>query len=90
MKTMKTLMLAAVAALSIGTGAAMAQEGDAQNLFNGSPRIFNEFAHGTYFSTGTGSQFAGAAQVRTSRSVTMFGQSRVLSPAPDGSDGGGH
>ena len=84
MKTTKTLVLVTIAALSIGTGAAIAQEGDAQNLFNGSPRVFNEFAHGTYFANSTVPQVGG----QTSRSVTMFGQSRALNPAPSGGDGG--
>jgi hypothetical protein len=79
----KSLILSAVMALSLGTGAAMAQEGDAQALFNGSPRVFNQFAHGA-FATGQGWLPGGAAQ--GSYSV----QSHQFTPAPDGSDGGGH
>jgi hypothetical protein len=93
MKTTKTLMLAAIAALSIGTGAAMAQEGDAQNLFNGSPRVFNEFAQGKFASgpSSFAANFAAAQPgAQNSRSVTMFGQSGSLIPAPNGSDGGAH
>jgi len=94
MKTMKTLMLATVAALSIGTGAAMAQKGDAQNLYNGSPRVFNDIASGTYFTTGPGAYAANSATPRlgaqTSRTAPMFGQLHVLPWAPDRSAGGGH
>jgi hypothetical protein len=79
----KSLILAAVMALPLGTGVAMAQEGNAQNLFNGSPSLFNQFAHGD-FATRPGSQFS--APGRGTYSV----QSHRLSPAPDGSDGGGN
>jgi hypothetical protein len=81
MRTTHTLIIAAAAALSI-TGAAMAQEADYQNLWNGglAPKA---------------SQLANAANVAPSgRSslVTMFGsQSRShldLQPVYDGADGG--
>jgi hypothetical protein len=77
----KSLILATVMALTLGTGAAMAQ--DAQNLFNGSPGLFNEFTHGD-FATRQGSLVGGAGQ------GTYSVQSHQVSPAPDGSDGGGH
>jgi hypothetical protein len=70
-------------ALTLGTGAAMAQEGNAQNLFNGSPSLFNEFTQGD-FATRPGSLVGGAGQ--GSYSV----RSHQLTPAPDGSDGGGN
>ena len=79
----KSLILGAVMALALGTGAAMAQEGNAQNLFNGSPSLFNEFARGAY-ATAPGAQLGGQAR------GTYAVQSHQLSPAPDGSDGGGH
>ena len=79
----KSLILGALMALSLGAGTAMAQEGNAQNLFNGSPALFNELAHGD-FATRPGSQVGGAAQ------GTYSVQTHSLSPAPDGSDGGGH
>ena len=79
----KSLILAAAMALTLGAGAAMAQEGDAQNLFNGSPQVFNQFSHGA-LSTSTGWQVGG-----TGRGVYSV-QTQKLVPAPDGSDGGGH
>jgi len=79
----KSLILATVMALSLGTGVAMAQEGDAQNLYNGSPRVFNEYTHGD-FATRLGTQFGGVGR------GTYSVQSRQLTPAPDGSDGGGN
>jgi hypothetical protein len=79
----KSLILSAVMALSLGAGAAMGQEGDAQALFNGSPRVFNQFSHGDY-ATSTGWQVGGKGQ------GTYSVQTQTLSPAPDGSDGGGH
>ena len=90
MKTVTTLMIATIAALSIGTGAAMAQEVDAQFL---QP---SQIPAPTYqwLPTGSGGYAANSAAaqagVPNSRSVTMFGQSRPLAPAPDGADGGGH
>jgi hypothetical protein len=84
-KMTKSLILGAVMALALGGGAAMAQDGnDAQNLFNGSPKVFNEFAHGD-FATRPSPEI-GAALGRGAYSV----QTHQLSPAPDGSDGGGH
>ena len=80
----KSLILGAAMALALGTGAAMAQEGNAQNLFSGSPSLFNDFARGAY-ATGPG-----AAQVGGQARGTYSVQSHQLSPAPDGSDGGGH
>jgi hypothetical protein len=79
----KSLILSAVMAISLGSGAAMAQEGGAQNLFNGSPRVFNEFARGD-FATRLGTLGGGAAQ------GTYAVRSHQLTPAPDGSDGGGN
>jgi hypothetical protein len=82
----KSLILGAVMALALGTGAAMAQEGggDTQNLFDGSPRVFNEFAHGDFATRQTPP--ISTAGGRGAYSV----QTHQLSPAPDGSDGGGH
>jgi hypothetical protein len=79
----KSLILSAVMAVSLGTGVAMAQEGNAQNLFNGSPNLFNEYARGS-FATRPGTQFSGPGR------ATYSVQTHQLSPAPDGSDGGGH
>jgi hypothetical protein len=81
----KSLILGAVMALALGTGAAMAQEGsDAQNLFDGSPRIFNQFAHGDF-----ATRPSAAVSTAIGRGAYSV-QSHQLSPAPDGSDGGGH
>ena len=44
----KSFILAAAMALTLGSGAAMAQEGDAQNRYDGSPRVFNEYSHGAF------------------------------------------
>jgi hypothetical protein len=79
----KSLILATVMARILGTGAAMAQEGNAQNLFNGSSSLFNEFTHGD-FATRPGSLVGGAGQ------GTYAVRSHLLTPAPDGSNGGGN
>jgi hypothetical protein len=81
MRTTKTLIIAAVAALSVG-GAAMAQEADYQNLWNGglAPKT---------------SRLANPANVTTSGAnslVTMFGSQNSThleaQPGYSGSDGG--
>jgi hypothetical protein len=78
MRTIQTLIIAAVAALPVG-GAAMAQEADYQNLWNGglAPKA---------------SQTANPANVTTSGTnplVTMFGsQNRTLLDAQPGYNGG--
>jgi hypothetical protein len=77
----KSLTLAAVMAVTLSAGAAMAQESTAQNLFNGSPSVFNEFSHGD-FATRPGTLVGGAGQ------GSYAVQSHQLTPAPDGSDGG--
>jgi hypothetical protein len=88
MTNTKTLMIATITALSIGTGAAIAQEADAQFL---SP---SQIPTPTYqwLPNATGSYVANSAAplvgVQTTRSETMFGLSHPLTPAPDGSDGG--
>ena len=70
----KSLILATVIALGLGSGAAMAQEADAQNLFSGLPHV-----------NGKDSAFvAPIAPVQGSYAV----RSQNLTPAPDGSDGG--
>ena len=81
----KSLILGAAMALALSTGAAMAQEGnDAQNLFNGSPTLFNEYAHGDFATR------PGAVQLGGGTHGTYSVQSRQFSPAPDGNDGGGN
>ena len=79
----KSLILATVMALTLGTGAAMAQEGDAQNLYDGSPKVFNEIARGA-LATHNNWQVGAGAQ------GTFAVQHQKLVPAPDGSDGGGN
>jgi hypothetical protein len=72
----KSLILAAVIALGLSSGAAMAQEADAQNLFDGLPHA-----------NGKDPAFvAPIAPVQGSYAV----HSQTLIPAPDGADGGGH
>jgi hypothetical protein len=82
MKTMKTLMLAAIAALS--AGAAMAQEADYQNLVNGG--LLGGPAQVAFPSVSTSTSQHSL--------VTMFGTAHRTNlsyvPAHDGSDGGGH
>jgi hypothetical protein len=83
MKTMKTLMVAALATLSIGSGIAMAQEADYQNLWSGgmAPKALQS------------TNSFDPATLRQSSVVTMFGsQNRTTlesQPGYSGSDGGG-
>jgi hypothetical protein len=78
MNTTKTLMLAALATLSIGSGIAMAQEADYQNLWNGG------MAPKTLQSTNT----FDPATLRQPSIVTMFGsQHRTTLEAQPGFSG---
>jgi hypothetical protein len=72
----KSLILATVIALGLSSGAAMAQEADAQNLFSGLPHV-------------NGKDPAFLAPIAPAlRSYSV--QSQNLIAAPDGADGGGH
>jgi hypothetical protein len=85
MNTTKTLMLAALASLSIGAGAAMAQEVDAQFL---KP---SQIPTPTYqwLPSASGVQAANPAATQAGSVTTLFGASHNNVPVYDGSDGGG-
>jgi hypothetical protein len=93
MSTMKPLTLVTIAAFSIGTGAAIAQEADAQFL----PKSMIPAPTYQWLPTEPGSYAANPSATRAGESAspitTMFGQSHhvdvLLKPAPDGADGSG-
>jgi hypothetical protein len=81
----KSLILGAAMALALGVGTAMAQEAnEVQNLFDGSPKVFNEFVHGDF-----ATRQSPAISPTAGRGAFSV-QTHQLSLAPDGSDGSGH
>jgi hypothetical protein len=82
MNTTKTLMLAA---LSIGAGAAVAQEGDAQFL---KPSQIPTPTH-QWLPSALGVQAANPAATQMGAVTTLFGSSHNSAPVFDGSDGSG-
>jgi hypothetical protein len=85
MKTMKTLMLAGVAAMSLGVGAAMAQEGGSGLSVPGTG-FYRAPQTLTTPAPGTGTVQSGSSDIDTTRSQNPYNVNNQ--PQFDFSDGG--